>query len=82
MGLQPLGLGEGFRRGTERPERLGVPVGIKGLADVTSNPIHSTGVGLLLYGRDHLLPGSGPRPLAGSARSVLTRMRNWFQGNF
>jgi hypothetical protein len=37
---------------------------------------------LLLYGRDHLLPGSGPRPLAGSARSVLTRMRNWFQGNF
>ena len=64
------------------PVRLGVPVGIKGLADVTSNPIHSTGVGLLLYGRDHLLPGSGPRPLAGSARSVLTRMRNWFQGNF
>ena len=64
------------------PVRLGVPVGITGLADVTSNPIHSTGVGLLLYGRDHLLPGSGPRPLAGSARSVLTRMRNWFQGNF
>ncbi|MBM4191484.1 MAG: cell division protein FtsA [Gammaproteobacteria bacterium] len=60
------------------PVRLGIPVGVRGLVDVTSNPIHSTGVGLLLYGRDHLVP----RAIAGNARSMVQRMRDWFQGNF
>jgi cell division protein FtsA len=65
------------------PVRLGMPVGVRGLADVTSNPIHSTGVGLLLYGRDHLVPrGSRTRAIAGNARSMAERMRDWFQGNF
>jgi cell division protein FtsA len=65
------------------PVRLGMPVGVRGLADVTSNPIHSTGVGLLLYGRDHLVPrGSRTRAIAGNARSMVERMRDWFQGNF
>jgi cell division protein FtsA len=65
------------------PVRLGMPVGVRGIADVTSNPIHSTGVGLLLYGRDHLAPGrSRTRAIAGNARSMVERMRDWFQGNF
>ena len=33
------------------PVRLGVPQYVEGLVDVVRNPIHSTGVGLLLYGR-------------------------------
>jgi cell division protein FtsA len=33
------------------PVRLGVPQGISGLVDVVKNPIHATGVGLLLYGQ-------------------------------
>ena len=32
------------------PVRVGAPQHVKGRADITSNPIHSTGVGLLLYG--------------------------------
>ncbi|MCY3689147.1 MAG: cell division protein FtsA [Gammaproteobacteria bacterium] len=32
------------------PVRVGAPQNVKGRADITSNPIYSTGVGLLLYG--------------------------------
>ena len=36
------------------PVRLGFPQGISGLPDVVNNPIHATGVGLLLYARKEL----------------------------
>jgi cell division protein FtsA len=63
------------------PVRLGVPQHIMGLVDVVSNPIHSTGVGLLLYGRENLLRGRR-EPLTGNVRGVWERMTAWFQGNF
>jgi len=44
------------------PVRLGVPQHIMGLVDVVSNPIHSTGVGLLLYGRENFLRGRRESP--------------------
>jgi cell division protein FtsA len=59
--------------------RLGVPQTVKGLADVVSNPIFSTGVGLLLYARDNSAPA---RVRRGSGRTVVDRMKSWFQGNF
>ena len=40
------------------PVRLGSPQYVEGLIDVVRNPIHATGVGLLLYGRDSLDLGS------------------------
>jgi cell division protein FtsA len=61
------------------PVRRGAPGGLGGLRDIVSNPIHATGVGLLLHARRHLeemaIAGlrSG-RPLD----KVLTRMRGWF----
>ena len=64
------------------PVRLGIPQHITGLVDVVSNPIHSTGVGLLLYGRENYLRGRRDEPLGGNVRGVLDRMRAWFQGNF
>src|ERR1700752_1257725 len=64
------------------PVRLGIPQHISGLVDVVSNPIHSTGVGLLLYARDNVMPAHRGRSLGGGAKSVLERMRSWFQGNF
>jgi len=64
------------------PVRLGMPAGVRGLADVTSNPIHSTGVGLLLYARDHSPPAQRGQSFGGSAKGTLDRMRAWFQGNF
>jgi cell division protein FtsA len=63
------------------PVRLGVPQSVRGLTDVVRNPIFSTGVGLLLYARDNALPARRAGSL-GNAKSVLERMRSWFQGNF
>ncbi len=64
------------------PVRLGIPTGVKGLSDVVSNAIHSTGVGLLLYARENALPGNRVRSLGGNARSMVDRMSAWFKGNF
>jgi len=64
------------------PVRLGLPQAVQGLSDVVRNPIFSTGVGLLLYARDNALPARRGRSLGGNAKSVLDRMRSWFQGNF
>jgi len=63
------------------PVRLGVPQHLTGLVDVVRNPIHATGVGLLLYGRENLTRGRRESPLGG-VRSVWERMKAWFQGNF
>ena len=61
------------------PVRLGVPQHIIGLTDVVENPIHSTGVGLLLYGRDHLV---GSEQITESGEGVFSKMKGWFQRNF
>jgi cell division protein FtsA len=61
------------------PVRVGMPQHIAGLTDVVQNPIYSTGVGLLLYGREH----HGGFDRAGEESSgLLSMIKNWFQGNF
>jgi cell division protein FtsA len=65
------------------PVRLGVPQYVSGLAEVVSNPIHATGVGLLLYAKSNLdLQRSEAPLLSGGVKNLLERMRAWFQGNF
>jgi len=63
------------------PVRLGLPHNVSGMLDVVRNPIYATGVGLLLFGHSNR-----PRPIDslgdGSAKSVWSRMKSWFQGNF
>jgi len=61
------------------PVRMGGPQNVTGLTEVVKNPIHSTGVGLLMYGKDH--QGMG-RSIDSDGPSVFSRMKNWFQGNF
>jgi cell division protein FtsA len=61
------------------PVRLGLPQNISGLTEVARNPIYSTGVGLLLYGRQQHAHGT-PEPA--SAGLWLARMQNWFKGHF
>lgn len=61
------------------PVRMGVPQHVSGLTDVVQNPVFSTGVGLLLYGRDHKGRNIG---LSGEGGGLLATMKNWFQGNF
>jgi cell division protein FtsA len=63
------------------PVRLGVPQSVRGLGEVVRNPIHSTGVGLLLYARERAVRGEG-EAVGPGLREVWGRMRGWFQGNF
>jgi cell division protein FtsA len=65
------------------PVRLGVPQYVTGLSEVVSNPIHATGVGLLLYAKSNLDVQRHEAPLlAGGVKNLLERMKAWFQGNF
>ena len=64
------------------PVRLGVPQFVQGLSDVVRNPIHATGVGLLLYGQEALADKAASSPLSGGFNDAWERMKNWFQGNF
>jgi len=64
------------------PVRLGIPQYVAGLADVVKNPIHATGVGLLLYGHQQRYVKRPNAGVAGSVKGIWETMRNWFQGNF
>ncbi len=64
------------------PVRLGMPRYVGGLSEVIGNPRYSTGVGLVLMGKQQL-----ERQLLGHMQSssvgrVLEKMKSWFQGNF
>lgn len=61
------------------PVRMGGPQNVSGLTEVVRNPIHSTGVGLLMYGREHQ---SLRRGIDSDGLGWLSKMKNWFQGNF
>jgi cell division protein FtsA len=63
------------------PVRLGIPQYVEGLADVVRNPIHATGVGLLLYGRETLQAKAESSAAKIGFTSVLQKMKSWFQGN-
>ncbi|HME37730.1 MAG TPA: cell division protein FtsA [Steroidobacteraceae bacterium] len=65
------------------PVRLGVPQYVSGLSEVVSNPIHATGVGLLLYAKSNLEGQRTEAPLlAGGMKNIFERMKAWFAGNF
>jgi cell division protein FtsA len=62
------------------PVRLGLPQHVKGLGEVIRNPIHATGVGILIYARDRAERG-GDTVVRGGLREVWSRMKAWFQGS-
>ena len=64
------------------PVRLGYPQYITGLSDVVRNPIYSTGVGLLLFGRHNRDVGQTNVIQDTGINTIWTRMKSWFQGNF
>jgi len=64
------------------PVRLGVPQGVTGLAEVVSNPVYATGVGLLYFGCQHKgKHGDVESFMGASFQGALGRMKNWFQGD-
>jgi cell division protein FtsA len=64
------------------PVRLGVPQYVDGLVDVVRNPIHATGVGLLLYGKEALQTKAQASHARLGLGGMLQKMRSWFQVNF
>ena len=64
------------------PVRLGVPQHVSGLVDVIRNPIHATGVGLLLFGLKQQSSFSSQELEEDSGDSLWKKMKSWFQGNF
>jgi cell division protein FtsA len=64
------------------PVRLGVPQYVIGMEAVVSNPIHSTGVGLLMYARQHRFTRRSEAAETLGFKGTWARLRNWFQGNF
>ncbi|MCP3690539.1 MAG: cell division protein FtsA, partial [Gammaproteobacteria bacterium] len=64
------------------PVRLGYPQHVSGLVDVVRNPIHATGVGLLLFGNRQQSGLSSYQLDGKSEAGILARMKGWFQGNF
>lgn len=65
------------------PVRLGEPQNIFGLVDVVCNPIHATGVGLLMYGQKSggAKEERGKRGVT-NEDGVFERMKAWFKRNF
>jgi len=64
------------------PVRLGVPQYVTGLIDVVRNPIHATGVGLLLFGHLSSQSEEYRKNNNGGLSAVFGRVKNWIQGNF
>jgi cell division protein FtsA len=64
------------------PVRLGLPQHISGLVDVVRNPIHATGVGLLLYGHQQRYSKMPQIKMGTGVKGIWDRMKGWFQGNF
>lgn len=64
------------------PVRLGIPRNVTGLVDIISNPIFSTGVGLLQYGYQSRLANRFELDANLGLTGFLTRVKSWFQGNF
>lgn len=63
------------------PVRLATPQYVTGLSDVVSNPVHATGVGLLIYGSQ--VENAGRRFDGRSdGMSFLDRVKTWFRGEF
>lgn len=64
------------------PVRIGRPHQVNGLPDIIHNPIYATSVGLLVYGFQQRMNQREVTLNQPSIKSLWSRMKNWFQGNF
>jgi cell division protein FtsA len=60
------------------PVRIGYPQYVSGLSDVVSNPMYSTGVGLLLHAREQMNKQQ-PAFWQRHGKNIWQRMQSWFQ---
>ena len=68
----------------EMPVRLGIPMEVGGLKDIISNPIYSTGVGLVQYGSNKSEINDRKIKIKDENifRKIPGTMKNWFQEFF
>ena len=66
----------------DMPVRIGIPRDIDGLLQVVENPRYSTGVGLLIMGKNDLQNSMNKAGSRNSLSHILKRAKMWFQGNF
>ncbi len=64
------------------PVRIGKPQNIMGLTDIINNPIYATSVGLLVHAFKQRQSQRDTVINQPSMKSLWSRMRTWFQGNF
>jgi len=66
----------------QAPVRIGEPRHVTGLPEVSKNPAHATGAGLLLYGRKHSKGlRAGLQRQSGAGRA-WQRLQEWLRKNF
>ncbi len=65
----------------QMPVRIGIPQHVSGLGEVTGNPVHATGVGLLLIGSQIENPRRSMVP-AGKVGGLIGKLSKWFRGEF
>ena len=65
----------------QMPVRIGIPQHVSGLGEVVGNPVHATGVGLLLMGSQLENPRR-PQLRDGRAFGWMDKMKNWYRGQF
>ena len=63
------------------PVRIGTPQNVSGMTEVAKNPVYSTAVGLLLFGKENVNPYKGEFEASG-IRQSWERIKSWLQGNF
>ena len=59
------------------PVDVGAPTRVAGIADIVSDPIYATGVGLLMYGMEREKE-SGRRGRTTNRNGAFARLRSWF----
>ncbi len=65
------------------PVRRGIPTGVGGLTDIVRSPVYATGVGLVLYARDHLDHKFFPiRHESNLYNRIRSRMKSWVKDFF
>lgn len=64
------------------PVRLGIPQYVTGLTDAVRNPLHATGVGLLLFGQQDRVSVNRGSKEEEEKEGLWAKMMSWFQGNF
>ena len=65
----------------QMPVRIGIPQHVSGLGEVTGNPVHATGVGLLLMGSQIENPRRSMMP-AGKVGGLFGKLSKWYRGEF